>query len=202
MPPHRFLGMYTDAEYRVVWRASFAATWPPRKSFICSEYLAAFHARVWESINNSLSAPLLPPPPRVSQPPGFWKGYLGGHRVVEVDHIAADSGQGEQMFRIIGKRVRYIAVGTSLRPSVTLKQANSSSLACHLRPPLERKYFFFSTAPHVQGVLSAQDAVLAVQAGASGVIVSNHGGRALDGSLSSIESLGSVVKVKCVFSTG
>lgn len=51
----------------------------------------------------------------------------------------------------------------------------------------------------LQGVLSPQDAVLAVQAGASGVIVSNHGGRALDGSLSSIESLAPVVKVvSCV----
>ncbi|CAN0202984.1 unnamed protein product, partial [Hapterophycus canaliculatus] len=49
----------------------------------------------------------------------------------------------------------------------------------------------------VKGILTAQDAVSAVRAGASGVIVSNHGGRALDGSLSSIESLGPVVKV-CV----
>ncbi|CAM9699743.1 unnamed protein product [Scytosiphon promiscuus] len=46
----------------------------------------------------------------------------------------------------------------------------------------------------VKGILTAQDAVFAVQAGASGVIVSNHGGRALDGSLSSIESLGPVVE--------
>lgn len=47
----------------------------------------------------------------------------------------------------------------------------------------------------LQGILTAQDAVSAVEAGASGVIVSNHGGRALDGSLSSIESLAPVVKV-------
>lgn len=35
----------------------------------------------------------------------------------------------------------------------------------------------------------------AINAGADAIIVSNHGGRALDGVLSSIESLGPVVKV-------
>lgn len=35
----------------------------------------------------------------------------------------------------------------------------------------------------------------AINAGADAIIVSNHGGRALDGALSSIESLGPVVKV-------
>eukprot|EP00752_Nemacystus_decipiens_P006892 g6190.t2 len=54
----------------------------------------------------------------------------------------------------------------------------------------------------VKGILSPQDAVLAVKAGASGVIVSNHGGRALDGSLSSIESLGSVVEAVRSLPTG
>eukprot|EP00903_Cladosiphon_okamuranus_P013719 g12775.t1 len=54
----------------------------------------------------------------------------------------------------------------------------------------------------VKGVLSPQDAVLAIQAGASGVIVSNHGGRALDGSLSSIESLGPVVQAVRSLPTG
>lgn len=46
----------------------------------------------------------------------------------------------------------------------------------------------------IKGVLSPHDAVEAVQAGASGIIVSNHGGRALDGTLSSIESLRPIVK--------
>ena len=39
----------------------------------------------------------------------------------------------------------------------------------------------------------------AIEAGADGMIVSNHGGRALDGALSSIESLGAVVKVSYPF---
>eukprot|EP00904_Undaria_pinnatifida_P004168 jgi/Undpi1/13752/HiC_scaffold_9.g03405.m1 len=46
----------------------------------------------------------------------------------------------------------------------------------------------------VKGILGPRDAIQAVEAGAHGIIVSNHGGRALDGSLSSIESLGPIVK--------
>lgn len=40
-----------------------------------------------------------------------------------------------------------------------------------------------------KGILTAEDAALAVEAGAAGVIVSNHGGRVLDGAVSSISVL-------------
>lgn len=45
----------------------------------------------------------------------------------------------------------------------------------------------------VKGVLSAEDAALAVQHGVAGILVSNHGGRQLDGALASIEALPEVV---------
>ncbi len=45
----------------------------------------------------------------------------------------------------------------------------------------------------VKGVLTAEDAALAVQAGASGIICSNHGGRQLDGVAASIDALPEVV---------
>ena len=45
----------------------------------------------------------------------------------------------------------------------------------------------------VKGVLSAEDAHLAVQHGADGILVSNHGGRQLDGAVSSIRALPEVV---------
>ena len=45
----------------------------------------------------------------------------------------------------------------------------------------------------VKGILTAEDARLAVDAGVSGVIVSNHGGRQLDGAVASIEALPEVV---------
>lgn len=50
--------------------------------------------------------------------------------------------------------------------------------------------------PLLKGILSPHDAMDAINAGADAIIVSNHGGRALDGALSSIESLGPVVKVE------
>lgn len=46
----------------------------------------------------------------------------------------------------------------------------------------------------VKGILTAEDAILAVEYGADGVMVSNHGGRALDGCLASIDALPEVVK--------
>jgi L-lactate dehydrogenase (cytochrome) len=45
----------------------------------------------------------------------------------------------------------------------------------------------------VKGILSAEDAERAVQAGADGIVVSNHGGRQLDGVSSSLDALTEVV---------
>src|SRR5207247_7685526 len=46
----------------------------------------------------------------------------------------------------------------------------------------------------VKGILTAEDARLAVDHGAAGVIVSNHGGRQLDGVPASLEALPEVVE--------
>jgi isopentenyl diphosphate isomerase/L-lactate dehydrogenase-like FMN-dependent dehydrogenase len=45
----------------------------------------------------------------------------------------------------------------------------------------------------VKGVLTAEDAVLAIEAGAAAVVVSNHGGRQLDGVAASLDALPEVV---------
>jgi isopentenyl diphosphate isomerase/L-lactate dehydrogenase-like FMN-dependent dehydrogenase len=47
----------------------------------------------------------------------------------------------------------------------------------------------------VKGLVTAEDADLACQHGAAGVVVSNHGGRQLDGSIASLEALPEVVDV-------
>jgi isopentenyl diphosphate isomerase/L-lactate dehydrogenase-like FMN-dependent dehydrogenase len=47
----------------------------------------------------------------------------------------------------------------------------------------------------LKGLVTAEDADLACQHGASGVVVSNHGGRQLDGAISSLEALPEVVEV-------
>jgi len=46
----------------------------------------------------------------------------------------------------------------------------------------------------VKGVMTAEDARLAVEHGAAGIIVSNHGGRQLDGVLATVEALPEVVE--------
>jgi isopentenyl diphosphate isomerase/L-lactate dehydrogenase-like FMN-dependent dehydrogenase len=46
----------------------------------------------------------------------------------------------------------------------------------------------------VKGILTAEDAVLAAEAGAAGVVVSNHGGRQLDGVAATLDALPEVVK--------
>ena len=45
----------------------------------------------------------------------------------------------------------------------------------------------------VKGLVTAEDAILACEHGASGVVVSNHGGRQLDGAIASLEALPEVV---------
>jgi isopentenyl diphosphate isomerase/L-lactate dehydrogenase-like FMN-dependent dehydrogenase len=46
----------------------------------------------------------------------------------------------------------------------------------------------------VKGLVTAEDAVRACEHGASGVVVSNHGGRQLDGAIASLEALPEVVE--------
>lgn len=46
----------------------------------------------------------------------------------------------------------------------------------------------------LKGILTAEDAELAVQHGVAGIVVSNHGGRQLDSAVSSIEALPEVVE--------
>jgi 4-hydroxymandelate oxidase len=45
----------------------------------------------------------------------------------------------------------------------------------------------------LKGILTAEDALLAVEHGVEGIIVSNHGGRQLDGAIASIEALPEIV---------
>ncbi len=46
----------------------------------------------------------------------------------------------------------------------------------------------------LKGILTAEDALLAVEHGIEGIIVSNHGGRQLDGAIASIEALPEIVE--------
>ena len=71
--------------------------------------------------------------------------------------------------------------GAIFDPSLTW--ADVAALAARHRVPLL-----------VKGVLRADDAVRALDSGAAGVVVSNHGGRQLDGSLATADALPGVVE--------
>ncbi len=66
----------------------------------------------------------------------------------------------------------------------------------HILPVWEDVAWFCGASPLpvlIKGILAADDAERAVMAGAAGVIVSNHGGRVLDGAVSTISALPGVV---------
>ncbi len=65
----------------------------------------------------------------------------------------------------------------------TLNWENIRELKSHLRVPLL-----------IKGILHPEDARLAIEAGVDGIIVSNHGGRQLDGVIGSLDALPAIVK--------
>ncbi|CAN1335658.1 Glycolate oxidase [Linum perenne] len=87
--------------------------------------------------------------------------------------------------------------------SFTSVQANDSGLASYVAGQIDRSLSWkdvqwlqtITSMPIlVKGVLTAEDARIAVQAGAAGIIVSNHGARQLDYVPSTIRALEEVVK--------
>ena len=75
----------------------------------------------------------------------------------------------------------HAALGEVVDPGLTWRDLEWLRSACRL--PLLLK-----------GVLTAEDALLSVEHGADGVVVSNHGGRQLDGVQASLEALPEVVE--------
>ncbi len=113
----------------------------------------------------------------------------------------------------LGRREREIRTGFHLPPGVTIKNLEPyavADMAAAERDSALRKYVnalwdpgldwtaidwlrSITTLPLVlKGILAGDDARLAADHGAAGVIVSNHGGRQLDGSVSSAYALGEV----------
>jgi isopentenyl diphosphate isomerase/L-lactate dehydrogenase-like FMN-dependent dehydrogenase len=75
---------------------------------------------------------------------------------------------------------------------------SARNMAAMLRPDLvwedvERIRDHWDKPMYVKGILHPDDAERAVRAGADGVVVSNHGGRQLDGSVAALDALPAVV---------
>lgn len=74
---------------------------------------------------------------------------------------------------------------------LTTRIKNSASLTWDLIPWLRS---LTSLPILLKGILTAEDALLAVEHGVDGIVVSNHGGRQLDGAIASIEALPEIVE--------
>jgi 4-hydroxymandelate oxidase len=111
---------------------------------------------------------------------------------------------------VLGARDRQTRDGVAIRSPVPL--GNGKHVVPPARAPLFQNsvYDFFPDASAgweileqlrgvthlpliVKGILTADDAARAVEAGARAVVVSNHGGRQLDGAITALEALPEVV---------
>ncbi len=93
---------------------------------------------------------------------------------------------------------RFANLGDLLPPGQDSVKGAASALAKELDPSLswdDIKWLrdLWPNKLIIKGVLGAQDAAHAVSLGADGIVLSNHGGRQLDGSVSAMEVLPDVV---------
>jgi len=105
---------------------------------------------------------------------------------------------------IVGRRERDFRTGFTIPPDVTVAALGrgdvtpveafaqmSASVSWH---DIERLSSMADLPVVVKGVLTAEDAALACEHGAAGIVVSNHGGRQLDGVAATIDALPEVVE--------
>jgi 4-hydroxymandelate oxidase len=100
---------------------------------------------------------------------------------------------------VSGRRERDVRSGFTLPPEVVVASVGRGGLKPHeyvgfLSPSVTwrdvDRFAKLSNLPILlKGILTAEDARLACEHGAAGVIVSNHGGRQLDGVIASIDAL-------------
>lgn len=114
----------------------------------------------------------------------------------------------------LGRRERDIRGGFSLPDGITianlerygtpdaLRWAGTSSFTAYVHRLMDDSLTWESVAwlrsitqlpILIKGILTAEDAVLALEHGAAGVIVSNHGGRQLDGAIATMDALPAIV---------
>ena len=89
----------------------------------------------------------------------------------------------------VGRRERDLRTG--FETPASLSDVTDNSLTWH---DLEWLRSHTALPILVKGILTAEDAVLATEAGVDGIVVSNHGGRQLDGVAASLDALPEVVE--------
>ena len=130
--------------------------------------------------------------------PAWWQLYVATDRgfTADVVHRAVAAGYGAIVWTVdapvIGLRHRDARNGFVMPLGI-----HSSDYEFDPAISWEDLAWIRSLAPGlpvlVKGLLTAEDAVLAVEAGVDGIIVSNHGGRQLDGAPAALDALPEVV---------
>ncbi|KAF1487483.1 Hydroxyacid oxidase 2, partial [Eudyptula minor novaehollandiae] len=101
-----------------------------------------------------------------------------------------------------GKRRDDVRNGFCLPPHMTLKNLEGAFEVCKMSPldpsVTWNDIYWLRSLTHlpiiIKGILTKEDAELAVRHGVQGIIVSNHGGRQLDGGPATIDALVEVVE--------
>ncbi|NXN98655.1 HAOX2 oxidase, partial [Rhinopomastus cyanomelas] len=101
-----------------------------------------------------------------------------------------------------GKRLDDVRNGFRLPPHMKLKNLDEAFEVCKMRlldPSVTwNDIYWLQSLTHlpiiIKGILTKEDAELAVRHGVQGIIVSNHGGRQLDGVPATIDALAEVVE--------
>ena len=131
----------------------------------------------------------------------FWfQLYVSGRKGTEqLVHRAATAGYGALVVTVDsprwGHKERAIRSGFRLPLKANFTDEAAAEEVVSLTWSLLAWLRSLSSLPIVlKGILTAEDAVLAVEHGVEGIIVSNHGGRQLDGVTASIEALAEVVE--------
>lgn len=101
---------------------------------------------------------------------------------------------------VLGKRERSIRHGVPMPPP-PLVEANLVGVAADEQGPVSLTWetidwlrSITSLPILLKGIVTAEDAQIALGHGISGIVVSNHGGRQLDGSVTGIEALSEIVE--------
>jgi isopentenyl diphosphate isomerase/L-lactate dehydrogenase-like FMN-dependent dehydrogenase len=125
--------------------------------------------------------------------------YVSGRKGTEqLVHRAATAGYGALVVTVDsprwGHKERAIRSGFRLPLKANFTDVAAEELVSLTWSSLAWLRSLSSLPVVLKGILTAEDAVLALEHGVEGIIVSNHGGRQLDGVSASIEALAEVVE--------
>ncbi|WP_405387461.1 aminotransferase class I/II-fold pyridoxal phosphate-dependent enzyme [Streptomyces sp. NBC_01102] len=149
----------------------------------------------------------------VARAPLWLQTYCFRDRAVTRELVARAEGAGFEALVLtvdaprLGRRLRDLRNGFRLPPGIVpanLPEADYSSPGSHARTEFDPAVDWaivdwlrsISRLPVVvKGLLAPGDAIRALEAGADGIVVSNHGGRQLDGVPAAIEALPAIADV-------